>query len=711
MTENDRSFGSNQHIAKFLDGYLNATNKPDYAVLISGDWGSGKTFFIKKYLGGDKKEIKDWLTDCEKYVVIYTSLFGAKSRKEMDRRVLEKLHPILTSKKLESVPNALPIVGEVAGAVVGLITEVPEGKTIGKKVGEKLKGFTSTFLSFLKRKKSLLQNVVVVFDDVERVDMQLPELLGYLNEYVEYLHVPCILLADEKIWKEVNDSQKVHQQKIKGKIGGRVSVNLTIERALNRTLHSLSSTEEKVIGKRFQIQTSPEDIIDAWFPENKEGKCIFGDEIYELLKPHKTLLKTILGKSPKHNYRAFKQSIDDLKMFIGPNFENVPKDLLAKEDLNALIFADFLCSVYGLKLAMLRNDPFIVAAKRIEFAKAYARGAGNAVDEDEEETVKDPFDKAFGKIDCISQMDHACDTKKWDVIWEKWLENSVVDKDKVVEAIKDSVWFDREKQYWTKEIYHWYELSDDDGQRALNSFNESIKGKEILNPDTLIALFYRLYWYASEGVLAESAEAFAKRMHEYVDVVAEKLEYSDLSQWDNRYGRGFDSTYLVHEEMNKAFVEHIRNILTARKSQNQKEEITSIEKNFSPQDPQSVDTLCNKISCRFCGLQDFEFEKIDTDVIARIYVGLTNVDDSRKFIDAIKERIRKPSYGLIEQEDFLKRLKASAESLKNSYPRPLTTRQFSLYYLAQTAQTYIDFLPKLKEEREMMKKHNQNNAS
>lgn len=703
------NFGSNQHIAKFLDGYLNATNKPDYAVLIFGDWGSGKTFFIKKYLGGDRKEIKDWLTDCEKYVVIYTSLFGAKSREEMDRRVLEKLHPILTSEKRNVFTNSFPIIGLIAGA----LTPAPGGAIVGQRLGSDLKSFTEEFMTALLKEKTAkdYKKLVVVFDDVERADMPLPELLGYLNEYVEHLHVPCILLADEKVWKEVNDSQKVHQKKITGQVNGQNKVDLTVEKAIDQTLHSLSSTEEKVIGKKFQIQTSPEDIIEAWFPENKEEKCSFGDEIYELLKPHKTLLKTILGKSPKRNYRAFKQSIDDLKIFIGPNFENIPKELLAEEELNALIFADFLCSVYGAKLTMLRNDPFITAAKKVEFARAFSRGAGNAVDEDDGEKVEDPFDEAFGKIDCISQMDHACDTKKWNTILEKWLESSIIDKEEVVAAIKDSIWFDRKTEFWISLIYHWYELGDEDGRLSLDTFNSAIRNKKILNPDTLIALFYRLYWYASEGALEESAEDFAQRMHNYVDDVADILEYSDLHKWDSRYGRGYNSSYVVHQNVNDEFVNHIRNVLTTRKVNDQKQEIENIEQSFNPENTDQVNNLLDKISCKFCGLHDFEFEKIDTDVIARIYVRLTNVHDSRKFIDAIKERFRKQSYGLIEQEDFLKRLKTSAESLKNSYPRPLTTRQFSLYYLAQIAQTYIDFLPKLKNERESMKKHNQNEVS
>ena len=86
-------------------------------------------------------------------------------------------------------------------------------------------------------------------------------------------------------------------------------------------------------------------------------------------------------------------------------------------------------------------------------------------------------------------------------------------------------------------------------------------------------------------------------------------------------------------------------------------------------------------------------------MIARIYVSLTNVDDSRKFIEAIKERFRNRPYRLIQYEDFLNKLKESAEKLKNSYPRPLTTRQFSLYYLAKVAEDYLNILPKLKEEQ------------
>jgi KAP family P-loop domain. len=50
---------SNKHIEEFLDYYLNKEQSPDYAVLITGCWGSGKTYFIRHFLekqGASKKK-------------------------------------------------------------------------------------------------------------------------------------------------------------------------------------------------------------------------------------------------------------------------------------------------------------------------------------------------------------------------------------------------------------------------------------------------------------------------------------------------------------------------------------------------------------------------------------------------------------------------------------------------------------------------------
>ena len=57
----------NNHITSFLSEYYIHTEKPlDYAVLLNGSWGAGKTWFIKDFL---KKN-----NDDDKF--LYVSLYG-----------------------------------------------------------------------------------------------------------------------------------------------------------------------------------------------------------------------------------------------------------------------------------------------------------------------------------------------------------------------------------------------------------------------------------------------------------------------------------------------------------------------------------------------------------------------------------------------------------------------------------------------------------
>ena len=96
---------SNKHIKEFLNYYLNKEQSPDYAVLITGCWGSGKTYFIRQYLdskgAAGKNVVKtfDWLNGFERYTVVYVSLFGAKTRDDINENIERILHPKINSKK------------------------------------------------------------------------------------------------------------------------------------------------------------------------------------------------------------------------------------------------------------------------------------------------------------------------------------------------------------------------------------------------------------------------------------------------------------------------------------------------------------------------------------------------------------------------------------------------------------------------------------
>ena len=62
----------NEHVTYGLNLYIKDTD-PQSAILLKGDWGCGKTHFIKEWMQAQKQ---DQNSACE---VVYVSLFGISS--------------------------------------------------------------------------------------------------------------------------------------------------------------------------------------------------------------------------------------------------------------------------------------------------------------------------------------------------------------------------------------------------------------------------------------------------------------------------------------------------------------------------------------------------------------------------------------------------------------------------------------------------------
>lgn len=81
--------GINTNVASYLSYYYQLPYSPEYAVLLKGNWGAGKTWFVKNGL----KETEN------KY--LYVSLYGITSFDEIESAFFEQLHPVLSSKGMQ----------------------------------------------------------------------------------------------------------------------------------------------------------------------------------------------------------------------------------------------------------------------------------------------------------------------------------------------------------------------------------------------------------------------------------------------------------------------------------------------------------------------------------------------------------------------------------------------------------------------------------
>ena len=101
----------NDHIIEYLDYYCELSSPPKFAVLIKGEWGSGKTWLVEKYIKEKYKQNETYSlgnspqssANCSEKnpKPIYISLYGVASLSEIDDLIFSQLHPILSSKALK----------------------------------------------------------------------------------------------------------------------------------------------------------------------------------------------------------------------------------------------------------------------------------------------------------------------------------------------------------------------------------------------------------------------------------------------------------------------------------------------------------------------------------------------------------------------------------------------------------------------------------
>ena len=98
MTQSDASV--NSHVERYLDYYCGLAHAPEFAVLLKGQWGAGKTWFINRYLEKLKEKEKQHL---------YISLYGIASLSDIDDEFFRLLHPIMSSKGMAITGKILKV--------------------------------------------------------------------------------------------------------------------------------------------------------------------------------------------------------------------------------------------------------------------------------------------------------------------------------------------------------------------------------------------------------------------------------------------------------------------------------------------------------------------------------------------------------------------------------------------------------------------------
>lgn len=176
------------HIEHVLQDYI--SNQTNYAVLISGNWGAGKTFYIKHKLFSQIENIEKAQSG-RHFQPIHVSLFGIDSIEELQKQMFLEAFPI-TQDKVFTYPAKF-----LKATFRAFLTFESLGSINIDDYIKDLKIPPEDFLNF--------DRMVFFFDDLERKGKNLDyaTLLGFMNNLVENLDAKVILVSNENKIKDV----------------------------------------------------------------------------------------------------------------------------------------------------------------------------------------------------------------------------------------------------------------------------------------------------------------------------------------------------------------------------------------------------------------------------------------------------------------------------------------------------------------------------
>lgn len=246
------NFSNNTHIESFLD-YYTALTAPHYAVLLTGKWGIGKTFFITRYMEKFSPKQED---ESEKIPeIIKISLNGVQTKDEIDDMIIKEFHPFMNKKSAR-------LTGKIFSSLL-------------KSQGIDLDHLKTDDLFNIYRPES-----IYIFDDLERCGMPIEASLGYINSFVENNNCKVIIIGnEEEIVRHANKQEEP----------------------------SYKSIKEKVIGKTLRMMPETENALNYFLVQLQKG------EGSEFLKSQRDLIIQMYQTSELDNLRILQQSLNDFE--------------------------------------------------------------------------------------------------------------------------------------------------------------------------------------------------------------------------------------------------------------------------------------------------------------------------------------------------------------------------------------------------------------
>jgi KAP family P-loop domain len=421
----------NRHVREYLAYYISLGHLPKYAVMINGPWGIGKTFLVRKSL----RELGHLGEH------VYVSLYGLQSIDAIDSALFSAIHPLVGPKG-----------AKIAGRMVSAIAKSAFRFEANLKTEDLVNKFGGSLL---------------VFDDLERCEMSINAVLGYINEFVEHDGCRVIVIANEH---EITKDQHYRARR------------------------------EKLIGKTLEVQSAFDEALIHFISQvdDKYTSALFRKRAPDI--------SAIYHQSQLHNLRILQQTMWDFERF----FRVLTEKHRQSEDATSRLMRFFFALSFELKAGRLQVADLQSRLERM-VAGATAKPAGDAPD-----ALKSAIDR-YPEVDLNDPV--LSDELLIDI-----LAKGLVDEEKIRASLDRSTYFvvKANEPCW-RTVWHWFDRTDDEFDAAYRKMEQLFETRQFTIVGEMLHVFGLRLFLSDAGVLKKERKEIVKEAKRYInDMYAQK---------------------------------------------------------------------------------------------------------------------------------------------------------------------------------------------
>ncbi|MGL1934477.1 MAG: KAP family NTPase [Fibrobacterales bacterium] len=430
---------ANKHIEKFLDYYLNFLHGPEYAVLLKGDWGIGKSWYVDQIIN------KYSSTTQNKLKFLYVSLYGITSFSDIEDTLFQQLHPVLASKKMKLVGKILKGTIKTTLKIDLVGDDKPDG-SISASVPD------INLPDYLKD----CQDYILIFDDLERCNIDVIDVLGYINHFVEHQDRKVIVIANE-------------------------------EKVIEKYSNKYKEIKEKLIGKTFLIKPDFDNAISHFIEH-----CI-GSQIKSFFNNNSGTIKELFFNAERSNLRHIKQALWDFERL----YDVLESNIQSKEPLVVDLLKIFLVYSFEIKNNNISSDRIGDYATTSIMAAAF----------------DDEFKQFSQKYPTVDTGNILLTGGIWTDIFDK----GIIDDEQINAALRNTKYFDDENTPTWKKLSRYFDLTDTEFDEYLTDVRSKLACRsyiDVLIVKHLAGVFMSL---CEKDIIEDTEQSLIDDFKAYID--------------------------------------------------------------------------------------------------------------------------------------------------------------------------------------------------